>query len=113
MAEPKRAGRGWTGLGRVIALLGIPAVTLAYRLAVGEISTIGQMLSREIVIFLLLGMLLWIVGRGERLPLCSIGLRRGGAGGSLLWGMAAFVLLGAGGETPKQPARRERSECRG
>lgn len=96
MIDPKNARSPWTGLGLMIALLGIPAVMLAYRLAVGEISTIGQMLSRELAIFLLLGVLLWIVGRRERLPLSSIGLRRGGTGRSLFWGVAAFVLLGIG-----------------
>lgn len=96
MTEPRNTRGAWTGLGLAIALLGIPAVTLAYRVAVGEISTIGQMLSREAVIFLLLGILLWIVGRGERRPLSSIGLRRGRTGRSLLWGVAAFVLLGVG-----------------
>lgn len=96
MTELKNTGRAWQMGGLAIALLGIPGVMFAYRFAVGDISTIGQMLSREIAIFILLGALLWIIKRGERRPLSSIGLRRGGTGRSLLWGVAAFILLGLG-----------------
>jgi membrane protease YdiL (CAAX protease family) len=86
----------WTIFGLFLALLGIPAITLAYRLIVGETATTGQLLLREAAIFAVLGLLLLVILRGERLPLSSIGLRTGGLARSLAWGLLAFVLLGVG-----------------
>jgi membrane protease YdiL (CAAX protease family) len=86
--------RWWAVVGLALALLGIPGVTLVYRFVVGETSTTGQLVLRECAIFALLGLLLLVIRRGERLPFSSIGLHRGRLGRSLLWGRLAFVLLG-------------------
>jgi membrane protease YdiL (CAAX protease family) len=86
----------WTALGLALALLGIPAVTLAYRCLVGETAATSQLLLREAAIFAVLGALLFVIRRGERLPFSSIGLRSAGLSRSLLWGLLAFVLLGLG-----------------
>jgi membrane protease YdiL (CAAX protease family) len=96
LSEQPSAKGSWTAIGLAIALLGIPLVTISFRSAVGEIATIGQMALREFTIFALLGLLLVIVRRGERLPWSSIGMQRGRAGQSLLWGLLAFILLGVG-----------------
>jgi membrane protease YdiL (CAAX protease family) len=66
----------------------------AYRAITGENRSNGQVLGRELAIFLLVGLLLWIVKRWEVLPLTSIGLRANGLRTSLLRGLwlAAIVL---------------------
>jgi membrane protease YdiL (CAAX protease family) len=94
----QRAGAGgyWTGIGLILALFGIPAVTLGYRLAIGETSATWQIVVREMLIFLAIAGLLLIVRRGEKLALSSIGWRSGDLARSLLWGLLAFLLLSAG-----------------
>lgn len=94
--EPRIARTPWTWAGLAISLLGIPAVALVYRLAVGDTAGTGQLLLREGAILVLLGLLFHIIRRRERLPLSSIGLRRSGAGRTILWGLLVFVLLAAG-----------------
>ena len=74
-------------------MLGLPVVTLSYRLLVVSTTAIMPLVLRELAIFALLGLLLWIVRRGEHLPLSSIGWRAGGIGRALLWGLLAFGLL--------------------
>ncbi|WP_404710866.1 CPBP family intramembrane glutamic endopeptidase [Sphingomonas sp. MMS24-J13] len=92
--EQSTVRKGWTAAGLAVALFGIPAVTLAYRLLIGETANTGQLLLREGAIFAMLGLLLLIIRRGERLPFSSIGLHASGFGRSLLWGLLAFLLLG-------------------
>jgi membrane protease YdiL (CAAX protease family) len=89
------ARRSATIAGLAIALLAGPAFTLAYRLLSGENHSNLQVVARELGIFVLVGVLLWIVTRREMLPLTSIGLRTDRLGRSLLRGLVlAVVTLG-------------------
>ena len=96
MAQLRTAGGQWTLIGLILALFGIPGVTLGYRLIVGETTATSQIVIRELLIFALVGCLLLVVRRGEKLPSSSIGWKSGGYGRSVAWGLLAFVLLGIG-----------------
>jgi membrane protease YdiL (CAAX protease family) len=96
MTESTAIRSRWTALGLGISFLGIPAVTQAYRALAGTSVEVAPLLLREGAIFALLGGLLFIVLRLERLPLSSIGLGRRGIGGTLLWSLLLFALLAAG-----------------
>jgi membrane protease YdiL (CAAX protease family) len=96
MTQRAEAGGYWTWAGLILALFGIPAVTLGHRLTIGDTSATWQIVVREMLIFLVIAGLLLIVRRGENLPLSSIGWKSSGLGRSLLWGLLAFLLLGVG-----------------
>lgn len=64
-----------TAVGLAIALLAAPILLTIFRLFVGENRSNGQVLGRELGIWLCVAVLLWIVRQRERLPLRSIGLR--------------------------------------
>jgi uncharacterized protein len=83
-----------TYVGLAIALLALPILMAAYRAITGESHSNWQLLGREIAIFLLVGLLLWIVKRWEGQPLSSIGLRVNMLRTSLLRALllAAIVL---------------------
>lgn len=83
-----------TVAGLAIALFVSPVFIAIYRRITGENHSDTQLLGRETAIFLLVGLLLWIVKRGEKLPLASIGLRVTMLRKSLLRGigLAAVVL---------------------
>lgn len=88
-------GHRATYLGLAIALLAGPAFVAGYRLVTGELRSDGQVVGREVGIFLIVAVLLWIVTRQERLPLTSIGLRLDRLGRSLLRGcLLTLVVLG-------------------
>jgi len=95
MTEPTVIRTPWTAIGLGISFLGIPAITEAYRALGGVSVEVAPLLLREGAIFALLGGLLLIVLRLERLPLSSIGLGRNGIGGTLLWSLLLLVLLAA------------------
>ena len=82
----------WAGL--AIALFSIPAFTATYRAITGETHSNGQVLGKELGIFLLVGALLWIVERREHQPLTSIGLHLNRWRTSVVRGLwlAAIVL---------------------
>jgi membrane protease YdiL (CAAX protease family) len=82
-----------TFIGLVIALFALPVFTASYRAVTGENLSIWQVLAREFAIFLLVGLLLWIVKRWEHLPLASIGLRVSRLRTSLLRGLWLAVIL--------------------
>jgi uncharacterized protein len=83
-----------TFAGLAIALFGLPVFTATYRAITGENHSNWQVLGREFAIFLLVGLLLWIVKRWELLPLASIGLRFNKLRTSLLRGLwLALILL--------------------
>jgi membrane protease YdiL (CAAX protease family) len=86
------ANRSATLCGLAIALLAGPAFTLAYRLITGENHSDLQVAGRELGIFLLVGLLFWIVKRREMLPLSSIGLHTDRLGRSLLRGLVLTVI---------------------
>jgi membrane protease YdiL (CAAX protease family) len=92
----QQSARPWTYAGLAIALLGLPAVVLAYRMVGGTPANTGGVVLRESAILALVAVLLWIVARREHLPLSSIGLRREGLSRSLGWGLGLTAALGAG-----------------
>lgn len=80
-------------VGLAIALFALPVFMAAYRGVIGENRSNLQVLAREAAIFFLVGLLLYIVKRGERLPLSSIGLRANLLQTSLLRGSWLAVIL--------------------
>jgi membrane protease YdiL (CAAX protease family) len=87
----KDSARGWTIAGLCISLFGIPLVTTASRMLTPDPTAATVVLVREIVILALTGGLVWLVVRGEKLPLSSIGLRTAAIWRSLAWGLGLAV----------------------
>jgi CAAX protease family protein len=88
--------RGWTLAGLGIALFAAPLIPALFRFALGPAGSSSAYVTREIALFLCLGVLLWIIASRERLPLTSIGLQREKVGRSLLWGLIGTVLCAIG-----------------
>jgi hypothetical protein len=82
-----------TFVGLAIALFALPVFMATYRAITGENRSSWQVLGREVGVFLLVGLLLWIVKRWELLPLTSIGLRVNMLRISLLRGLWLAVIL--------------------
>jgi hypothetical protein len=82
-----------TVVGLAIALFALPAFMATYRAITGENHSNWQVSAREFAVFLLVGLLLWIVKRWEHLPLTSIGLRDNMLRTSLLRGLWFAVIL--------------------
>jgi uncharacterized protein len=82
-----------TFVGLAIALFALPVFMATYRAIAGENHSNWQVLGREFAIFLLVGLLLWIVKRWELQPLTSIGLRVNTLRTSLLRGLLLAVIL--------------------
>jgi uncharacterized protein len=82
-----------TFVGLAIALFAIPVFVAFYRAITGENHSNAQVLGRELGIFLLVGLLLWIVTRFESLPLTSIGLCLSALRTSLLRGLGLAVIV--------------------
>jgi uncharacterized protein len=84
-----------THFGLIIALSGGPALAAGFRLITGENHSDLQVLCRELIFFAMVGLLIWIVRRREKLPLASIGLHTDRLGKSILWGslLAAISLV--------------------
>jgi uncharacterized protein len=82
-----------TFVGLAIALFALPIFMAAYRAITGENQSNWQVLGREAAIFLLVGLLLGIVKRWERLPLSSIGLRFNMPRTSLLRGLWLAIIV--------------------
>jgi uncharacterized protein len=82
-----------TVVGLAIALFALPVFMATYRAIGGENHSNWQVLGRELGVFLLVGLLLWIVKRWEHLPLSSIGLRDTTPRRSLLRGLWLGVIL--------------------
>lgn len=89
----------WTYLGLIIALFGIPAMTTLHRMLAPDPTATPGIVARELAILAITGLLLWIVIKGEKLPLTSIGLRTDRLGRSLVRsvGLAAVCLAAAVG----------------
>jgi len=87
----------WTVAGLAIALFGLPAIVTAQRLLAPDPGASGAIVVRELSILALTALLIWIVVKGERRPLSSIGLQNAGLGRSVAWGAglaaAAFAVL--------------------
>jgi membrane protease YdiL (CAAX protease family) len=84
--------RPWTLAGLALAFLGLPAVVTLYRLVAPDPGAGGAVAVREIVILALVGLLIWIVRRRERLPLSSIGIGPAGIRRSLAWSLLLILL---------------------
>jgi uncharacterized protein len=82
-----------TFVGLAIALFALPVFMATYRAISGENHSNWQVLVREFAVFLLVGLLLWIVKRWELLPLTSIGLHVSMLRTSLLRGLWLAVIL--------------------
>jgi hypothetical protein len=85
-----------TFFGLAVALLGIPAILLAFRLVFGTISSTPQLIAKEVSILASAALLLWIVVKEEKLPLSSIGIGTRPLGNSILWGLIGLVLCAVG-----------------
>lgn len=81
----------WLGL--FLALFGTPLFLWGLRWDVSEAGTLAAYLGRELGVFLLLGLLLWLIRSGERQPFASIGWHAHGLGRSALWGGLGTVLV--------------------
>lgn len=96
MLNTHSRSHAWTIVGLAVALIGLPIVVFGYRLIVGQTTAVSQLMARELVIFGLLALLIWIIKTREQLPLQSIGLKKGALGKSLLWGLVGFLMCGVG-----------------
>ena len=84
-ASPPLASRSRaTACGLALALLGGPAYLALYRLITGENHSDTQIVLKELGLFLLVAVLLWLVKTREALPLSSIDLHLERMGRSLL-----------------------------
>jgi uncharacterized protein len=89
---PVRTGRAtWCGL--AIALFSGPVIVAMYRAITGENHSSLQLISRELCIFFMVGLLLWIIKAWEKLPLASIGLHSDKLLKSILRGLALTVIM--------------------
>ena len=95
MSAPAASNRAWTYAGLAIALFAIPAVNLTFKLAGYKRADSSAVVVRELIVLAFVGLLLWIVRAGERLPLSSIGLKRQPIGPAILWALAAFLAFAA------------------
>ncbi len=86
------SSRGWTVAGLAIALFGIPAATTLHRIFTADSLATNGIVARELGILALTAFLLWIVVKGERLPLSSIGIRTDHIGRSLAWGVGLAIV---------------------
>ena len=88
--------RSWTYAGLGIALFGAPAVVILFKLAGFTRADFGATVVRELIIFALVAILLWIIHSHERLPLSSIGLRSQKVVPALLWSLATMLMFAVG-----------------
>ena len=82
----------WTYAGLLLAMFGTPLFLWAFRLDVGEAVGIGVYLAREGVVFAMMGALLLIVRRGERLPWSSLNWHTDRLGNAALWGLLGVLM---------------------
>lgn len=95
MNDVSPSSQRWTYAGLAIALFGIPAANLVFKLAGYTRADDNAIVVRELAILALVGFLLWIIRTGERLPLSSIGIRRQPIGPAILWTVIAMIAFAA------------------
>jgi uncharacterized protein len=88
-----RKGRCATWCGLAIALFSGPAFVAVFRAITGENHSNLQLISRELCIFVMVGLLLWIIKTREKLPLASIGLHSNKLLKSILRGLVLTVIM--------------------
>jgi membrane protease YdiL (CAAX protease family) len=91
-AQPARRRR-FIWLGLFLAMFGTPLFLWGLHWNVGEAGTLAAYLGRELGVFLLLGLLLWLIRSGEGLPFASIGWHTRQWRRSALWGGLGMVLV--------------------
>jgi membrane protease YdiL (CAAX protease family) len=85
-----------TWLGLALAMFGTPIFLWAFKVDMGDAASITQYVGREVVVFALLGALLLLIRKGEKLPFSSIGWHTDRLGNAALWGLLGIVLTGVG-----------------
>lgn len=86
----------YTYLGLLISYFSITTINLFFKNYFGSPLNNSAAIVRELLIFLMVGLLFWIIIKKEKLPLSSIGLYSGGWKKSLLWAALTLVLCGIG-----------------
>lgn len=81
-----------TFLGLLIAYFSITALNLLFKGICGSPLNDAGMVTKELLIFLMVGVLLWIVLRKENLTLESVGLHHRAWGKSLWWALVMMVI---------------------
>jgi uncharacterized protein len=90
LAAPGTNRKAATWLGLAISLFGMIAIRQAFRLlSVEHVPSV--VFAREICMFVLAGILLWLIRRREGLPLRSVGLGTAPWWKSLLWGVVIAI----------------------
>lgn len=84
----------WVGL--ALAMFGTPLFLWAFKLDLGDAVGLTPYLAREATVFLLLGALLVLIRKGERLPFSSVGWHTDRLGNAALWGLLGIVLSAVG-----------------
>src|SRR3984957_12447972 len=82
-----------TLVGLFIALFSLPIFTAVYRAIAGENHSNWQVLGKELAIFVLVGLLLWLVKDWEPLPMSSIGFGTARSRSSILRGLWLGLIL--------------------
>jgi hypothetical protein len=85
--------REWTVIGLVVALLGIPLVMAVYTM-LDVPRTAGSVLARELIVFAMAGILLWLIRSREGLGWNSVGLQRPAPANTALWVVLTFFGVG-------------------
>lgn len=93
---PQTKNTLWTGIGLLIALLGLPVIVTGYRFWIEGPQTDLLVIERELTILALCGLLLWIIKAGEGLPLRSINLHFDSIKTSLLRSLLLLVFCAGG-----------------
>jgi uncharacterized protein len=85
----------WAGL--ALALFGAPLVIFLFQSMAPEGPFTNQfVLAKELCVFVVAGILILLILKGERLGLGSIGLHSRNWGKSIVWGLLGVLIAGAG-----------------
>lgn len=96
MNGPQSQSRAATVFGLAVALFALPAVIVGFRLALGEVTSTRVFVVKETAAIAVGVLVLWIVIKGEKLPLSSIGLGTRPWKSSVGWGLLGVVFCTAG-----------------
>src|SRR5688572_33460555 len=88
---PVTSARTWTFIGLAIALFGLPLVVALFNAFAGP-RTAGSTLLRELTIFALAALLVYVIRSRERLGWDSVGLQRPAWGNTAIW--VLITILG-------------------
>jgi len=85
-----------TCAGLMLAMFGPSLFLWAFRMYFGDADSLPLYLTRQLVVFLMLGALLVLIRKGEGLPFSSIGWHTDRLGNAALWGLLGIVLSAMG-----------------